>query len=207
MSSWENNPATGDVTLKGITSGSANNQIVENNITAHNLTTADDKYIGFYAVGHCPSAGCTGSQPAVLSTSNNVNWRAADGITKPSGSFSIDHPLDPANMFLNHSFVESPDMMNIYNGSVTTNQHGFATVTLPAYFEALNQDFRYQLTPIGQFAQAFVAEKIQNNRFVIKTDKPGVEVSWQVTGVRHDSFADSHRIQVEEQKPVSLHQH
>jgi hypothetical protein len=202
-----NNPATGDVTLEGITSGSANNQIVENNITAHNLTSVDDKYIGLYAVGHCPSAGCTGSQPAVFSTSNNVNWRAADGITKPSGSFSIDHPLDPANEFLNHSFVESPDMMNIYNGSVITNKRGLATVMLPAYFEALNQDFRYQLTPLGQFAQAFVAKKIENNRFVIKTDKPGVEVSWQVTGVRHDSFAKSHPIRVEEHKPLSLRQH
>jgi hypothetical protein len=202
-----NSPATGDVVLSGITSGSTNNQIVENNITAHNLNTSDDNFIAFYAVGHCPTTGCTGSQPAVLSTSNNVNWRAADGITKPTGSFSIDHPLDPANEFLNHSFVESPDMMNIYNGSVTTNKRGFAAVTLPAYFEALNQDFRYQLTPLGQFAQAFVAEKIKDNRFVIRTDKPGVEVSWQVTGVRHDAFANSHRIQVEEAKPLSLRQH
>jgi hypothetical protein len=202
-----NNPATGDVTLEGITSGSANNQIVENNITAHNLTTTDDKYLGFYAVGHCPTTGCTAFEPAVVSTSNTVNWRAAGGITKPSGSFSIDHPLDPANRSLNHSFVESPDMMNIYNGSVTTDRRGIATVTLPDYFEALNQDFRYQLTPLGQFAQAFVAEKIQNNRFVIKTDKPGVEVSWQVTGVRHDAFANSHRIQVEETKPLSMRQH
>jgi hypothetical protein len=80
-------------------------------------------------------------------------------------------------------------------------------VILPAYFEALNQDFRYQLTPMGQFAQAFVAERVKENRFVIKTNKPGVEVSWQVTGIRHDAYANEHRIKVEEPKPLSLREH
>ncbi len=71
---------------------------------------------------------------------------------------------------------------------------------LPNWFEALNQDFRYQLTVIGDFAQAIVAQKIQNNQFVIRTDKPNIEVSWQVTGIRHDKFAEKNRIPVEENK-------
>jgi hypothetical protein len=121
-------------------------------------------------------------------------------VSKGGGSFKIDHPLDPANKFLYHSFVESPDMMNVYNGNVVTDQHGVATVVLPDYFEALNRDFRYQLTVIGQFAQAIVGEEINRNRFTIRTDKPGVKVSWQVTGIRHDAYADAHRIQVEEEK-------
>ncbi len=37
-----------------------------------------------------------------------------DPLTKPAGSFKIDHPLDPANKYLSHPFVESPNMMNIY---------------------------------------------------------------------------------------------
>jgi trimeric autotransporter adhesin len=53
---------------------------------------------------------------------------------------------------------------------------------------------------MGQFAQAIVAEKVRGNRFVIQTSKPGVEVSWQVTGIRHDAWANAHRIQVEEVK-------
>lgn len=92
-------------------------------------------------------------------------------------------------------------MMNIYNGNVTTDSNGVSTVMLPDYFQALNMDFRYQLTVIGQFAQAIVAKEIENNRFVIKTDKPGVKVSWQVTGIRHDAYANAHRITVEENKP------
>jgi hypothetical protein len=128
------------------------------------------------------------------------NLSISGSISKGSGSFTIDHPLDPANKILSHSFVESPDMMNVNNGNVTTDKHGSAVVVLPDYFEGLNRDFRYQLTPIGQFAQATVAKEIENNRFTIKTSKPGVKVSWQVTGIRHDAYANAHRVPTEEMK-------
>jgi hypothetical protein len=131
------------------------------------------------------------------------NLNVTGKLTKGSGSFKIDHPLDPANKYLSHSFVESPDMMNVYNGNITTDRHGLATVLLPDYFEALNGDFRYQLTVIGQFAQAIVAKKIASNHFVIRTNKPGVEVSWQVTGIRHDAYANAYRIPTEEDKPAA----
>ncbi len=121
-------------------------------------------------------------------------------LIKAAGSFKIDHPLDPANKYLSHSFVESPDMMNVYNGTVTTDAQGFATVSLPDWFEALNRDFRYQLTVIGTFAQAIIKEKVTGNAFRIQTSVPNVEVSWQVTGIRHDPYADAHRIPLEEAK-------
>ena len=103
-------------------------------------------------------------------------------LSKGGGSFRIDHPLDPENRYLQHSFVESPDMMNVYNGNVTTDANGEAVVELPAWFEALNRDFRYQLTVIGAFAQAIVAQEIEDNRFAIRTNLANVKVSWQVTG-------------------------
>jgi hypothetical protein len=122
-------------------------------------------------------------------------------ISKSSGSFKIDHPLDPANKFLYHSFVESPEMMNIYNGNVTTDANGDAFIMLPDWFESLNKDFRYQLTVIGTFAQAIVGSEITDNHFAIRTNAPNVKVSWQVTGVRQDAYAKAHRIIVEEDKP------
>ncbi len=122
-------------------------------------------------------------------------------LSKGAGAFKIDHPLDPENRYLYHSFVESPDMKNIYDGVAVTDREGYATVELPEWFEALNRDFRYQLTVIGQFAQAIVAQKIKGSRFTIRTDKPAVEVSWQVTGIRKDAFAEKHRIPVEQDKP------
>ena len=128
-------------------------------------------------------------------------------LSKAGGSFKIDHPLDPANKYLSHSFVESPDMMNIYNGNVVTDAKGAATITMPDWFEALNRDFRYQLTTIGQPAQAWVATEIANTQFSIRTDKPNVKVSWMVTGIRQDAWANAHRIPVEEEKAANERGH
>ncbi|MEA1979488.1 MAG: hypothetical protein U9N54_00750, partial [candidate division Zixibacteria bacterium] len=123
-------------------------------------------------------------------------------LSKAGGSFKIDHPLDPEHKYLQHSFIESPDMMNMYNGNIITDDNGYATVIMPDYFTVLNRDFRYQLTVIGDFAQAIVAEEISNNQFSIRTDKPNIKVSWQVTGIRHDNWANDNRIEVEIDKPT-----
>ena len=130
------------------------------------------------------------------------NVEVSGTITKSAGSTKIDHPLDPSNKYLSHTGVESPDMKNIYDGIVVTDANGDATMTMPDWFEAVNRDFRYQLTVIGEFAQAIVSEEIAGNQFSIKTDKPNVKVSWQVTGVRQDPYANAHRAPVEELKPV-----
>lgn len=118
-------------------------------------------------------------------------------------AFRIDHPQDPENKYLLHSSIESNDMMNIYNGNITTDASGTATVKLPAYFTALNKDYKYQLTCMGQFAQAIVLDEIHDNEFRIKTDKPNVKVSWQVAGVRQDAAANYYRIANEVEKPAN----
>jgi len=118
----------------------------------------------------------------------------AQTLEKGSGSFKIDHPLDPENKYLYHSFVESPDMMNVYNGNITTDANGLATIELPDYFETLNRDFRYQLTCIGTFAQVIVEREVSQNSFTVRSDKPNVKVSWQVTGIRQDPHANKFRI-------------
>jgi len=119
-------------------------------------------------------------------------------------AFKIDHPVDPETKFLYHSSVESPDMKNVYDGTVVLDGNGEALVELPAYFEALNSDFRYQLTCIGGFAPVYVTEKISGNRFRVAGGEPGMEVSWQVTGIRHDALAEAQRIEVEVEKPVNI---
>ena len=95
--------------------------------------------------------------------------------------------------------------MYIYTGNVITNAQGEATVAMPEWFEALNTDFRYQLTVVGQFAQAIVGHKIENHQFQIKTNAPNVEVSWQVTAVRQDAYAKAHPLVVEEEKGGADH--
>ena len=113
----------------------------------------------------------------------------------------IDHPLDPANKFLVHSSVKSPEMKNVYDGVVILDDRGESSVSLPPYFEALNANFRYTLTPIGAAApNLHVAEEIQDNQFKIAGGLPGMKISWQVTGVRQDPYAKAHPVAVEEAK-------
>jgi len=123
-------------------------------------------------------------------------------LTKAGGGFRIDHPLDPAGQYLTHSFVESPDMKNVYDGVAVLDEQGQAEVTLPEWFEALNRDFRYQLTCIGGFAPVYIAEEISGNRFRIAGGTRGLKVSWQVTGIRQDAWAEANRLPVEEAKPA-----
>jgi hypothetical protein len=157
-----------------------------------------------------------GAETIALNISRgSSNVAIVGAISKGSGTFKIDHPLDPENKYLYHSFVESPDMMNVYNGNIVTDERGYATITLPAYFEALNKDFRYQLTAIedsdsNQWVWAKVVQKIANNEFTIRTSIPNAEVSWQVTGVRKDAFANANRVVPEVEKEPEykgLYQH
>jgi hypothetical protein len=115
-------------------------------------------------------------------------------------AFRIDHPLDPAGKILMHSCVESNERKLVYDGVVTTDAVGEAVVELPGYFGALNRDLRYQLTVIGSFAQAIVKSKVKGNRFTLATSEPGIEVCWQVTGVRQDAYAMAHPLVVESAK-------
>ena len=113
----------------------------------------------------------------------------------------IDHPLDPKNKILYHSFVESPDMKNINDGIVILDNNGEAWVQLPNWFQALNKDFRYQLTPIGAPCSGlYIAQEVKDNRFQIAGGIPNLKVSWMVTGIRHDPYAEKNRIVVEVDK-------
>lgn len=143
------------------------------------------------------------SSSAVFSKATiNGNLFVSGSIYKGADFFKIDHPLDPAGKYLSHSVVESSEMKNIYDGIAILDANGQAEIELPAWFEALNKDFRYQLTCIGESAPVFVAQEMHDNRFRIAGGKPGLKVSWLVTGVRHDSYAMEHPMQVEEIKPA-----
>ena len=159
---------------------------------------------GFFSIATKTSGQNYGIMAETLSkTTGFAGWfkgnvRVEGTVSKNAGSFIIDHPLDPDRRWLSHSFVESPDMMNVYNGTVVLDAKGRATVRLPDYFEALNRDFRYQLTPIGGEAPSLhVAGKVKGNEFRIAGGSSGQEISWQVTGIRQDDYANEHRIEVE----------
>ena len=115
-------------------------------------------------------------------------------------NFRIDHPLDPGNKYLTHAAVESSEVLNLYSGNATLDDSGAAVVQLPDWFEAINKDFRYQLTNIGGFAPVYIAEEVSGGRFKIAGGKPGAKVSWQVTGVRNDAWEKAYPMVVEADK-------
>jgi hypothetical protein len=130
-------------------------------------------------------------------------------LSKGSGSFVIDHPLDPENKLLYHSFVESPDALDLYVGSATLNEKGEAAIELPAYFLALNKDYRYFATPLGEsMPNLYVATNIQRRFFglwgvpvfKISGGSPGGEISWKVAGVRNDPYIRANPIVPEVEK-------
>ena len=120
-------------------------------------------------------------------------------LSKASGTFTIDHPLDPSGKILNHYFIEGPDMLNIYRGSVVLDASGRAAVSLPDYFAALNRNPHVQLTGVGTY-EVYVAEDVSGNRFVVG-GKPGAKVYWQVTGDRKDPSAEITRIIMPVEQP------
>src|SRR5262245_3537349 len=129
--------------------------------------------IGISAIGGRGLNGATDGPAGMFFGDVNISGN----LSKGGGSFKIDHPLDRENKYLYHSFVESPDMKNIYDGVVKLDANGEATVELPEWFGALNRDFRYLLTAVGAPApNLYIAEEISNNRFRIAGGAPGLKV-------------------------------
>ncbi len=126
-----------------------------------------------------------------------INYQGSLTDSESNPVANGDHNLDPECQYLYHSSINAPEMANIYSGNVTTNENGEAIVALPDYFEALNENFRYQLTVPGDFAQVIISQEISENQFAIKTDKPYIRVSWQVTGVRKDPWTEANHTKVE----------
>lgn len=160
----------------------------------------------YYSQSSYYSQGTYYSQGSYVTTINkNVSetgtFTVAGTLSKATGTFVIDHPLDPKNKLLFHSFVESPDVKNFYDGIAKLNDRGEAAIRLPRYFMALNTEFRYEVKPIGTpMPDLFVKEGITENRFTIGGGTPGGRVSWQVTGIRQDPYILANPIEVEVEK-------
>ncbi len=138
---------------------------------------------------------------ALVASSTGVSIPGTLSVTGTK-HFKIDHPLDPANKYLYHASIESSEVLNLYSGNVTLDDSGAAVVQLPDWFEAINKDFRYQLTPIGAPGQGilYIAEEVSGGHFKIAGGKAGGKVSWQVTGVRNDAWEKAYPMVVEADK-------
>ena len=122
------------------------------------------------------------------------------GSSTPASLIRVDHPDAPSTRYLQHAAVGSSEMKNVYDGVITLDSRGEATVTLPDYIETLNDTFRYQLTCIGGHAPVYIAEEVGNGSFDIAGGRAGLKVSWQITGVRRDPYAQQNSFEVESSK-------
>jgi hypothetical protein len=155
-----------------------------------NASTTSGLNYGVYAT--------TGSQTQGYAGVFNGRVLVSGFLQKSGGGFVIDHPMEPERRYLVHSFVEAPEMLNVYSGTVTLNSRGRATVRLPRYFEVENSEHRYQLTPLGGPApNLHVSRTVDRNRFSIAGGGSGQQVCWQVSGVRQDAWAKANPLRVE----------
>jgi hypothetical protein len=158
-----------------------------------------------------PGAGSAGSpvgragRVGVFTFGPTSTMQVVGTFTASTKNFTIDHPLDPANKLLVHSTVESDQMVDMYRGNVVLDAGGGATISFPEWFEALNQDFSYQLTPIGFAAPMLHIEReLAGGSFAIAGGLPKMKVSWTVTGVRKDPYAAAHPLVVEQEKDPEI---
>jgi len=144
--------------------------------------TGANNGVGTYGIGYV----------GVWGDVNGVNAYAvyANGDMGASGlkPFCIDHPSDPENKYLKHFSIESNEVLNMYRGNASFNANGEVEITLPSYFEVININYSYHLTPIGSYAQLYIKEKINNGKFIIAGGTNGMEVSWTVYAERNDPY-------------------
>jgi len=137
-----------------------------------------------------PGSNSSGpSANAIEAYGNEMSNAAGYWVYPPSSEF--------AGSMLQHAYVGSSEMKNVYDGVVTLDTSGVAVVRVPDYVPGLNRDFRYQLTPIGaSMPNLYISSELTDKSFTIAGGTPDGKVSWQVTGIRKDAWANQNPIQL-----------
>ena len=166
--------------------------IALNSSGAVNLIPQNGAYVTTNGNSSVTGSVSVGGSQTISGNQTTIGNQSVGGDLNVAGTknFRIDHPDAPDSKYLLHAAVESNEVLNIYSGNIITNNNGLAVVSLPQYFEN-NTDFRYQLTVINDLLRQLFP-KIENNKFEIKTDKPNIEVSWQITSKRNDKYLREH---------------
>ena len=125
------------------------------------------------------------------------NFAINGSLSKGSGTFLIDHPLDPENKNLRHAFVEAPENLNIYRGIVRL-VNGKATVDIDSYFGmttgtfwALNTDIIVSSLQNQEGGAAVWPDgKMTDGTLKITCSDEACndEIAWMVTGRRKDPY-------------------
>ncbi|MEO0075981.1 MAG: hypothetical protein ABIK31_07795 [candidate division WOR-3 bacterium] len=177
--------------IVGIVGNSTNPAVIGQNTISNCL--------GAFAYGNYGVYGRQGSGTHAGYFFGNV--QVTGSLTKGSGSFLIDHPLDPLNKTLRHNFIESPENLCLYRGKIKLDAKGEAKVAMPSYFTALTKENEATiiLTSVGK---PFSTGYEWNNDYTQFTvfGEPEREVSYIVLADRDDPVIRQLYRPVEEMK-------
>ncbi|MCF6366233.1 MAG: hypothetical protein L3J35_08530 [Bacteroidales bacterium] len=156
--------------------------------------------VGTYGIGYVGVWGDFINGGLAMYSNGNMEVNG-DFTVWGTKAFTIDHPLDPENKKLRHFCAESPEILNIYRGNIVLDENGEAVVELPKYFDAININYSYYLTPIGKAADLYIKEEVKNNEFKIAGGTNNLKVSWVLYAERNDKYIqqnqDSKIVEVE----------
>jgi hypothetical protein len=170
----------------------ANPEIVfsDNSGTANQVS---NYYLNSTLVWHCPQkTGGEGTVMTLVTTSGNFS--VVGSLSKGSGSFKIDHPLESKTdtHHLVHSFIEGPQADLIYRGKVdlvagsaTANIDTVAGMT-EGTFVALNREVQCFTTNESNWDA--VKGSVSGNILTIESEnsESTATISWLVIGERKD---------------------
>ena len=165
--------------------------------SAPSLTFSGDLNTGIYRPSSDNLGFAIGGVARAFMSASQFNMAGngvfSGSITKGSGSFKIDHPLESKKdtHHLVHSFVEAPQADNIYRGKVDLVD-GSATVNLDTVsgmtegtFILLNTNT--QCFTSNETGWTAVKGSVSNNILTITAEVSCTDsISWLVVGERHD---------------------
>ena len=191
---------------------------VQLKVKANNGTTSTQGLYGNAGSASGDNTICLGnSGSSGLTVNNSGNVSISGSLSKGSGSFKIDHPLEAKKdtHYLIHSFVEGPQADNIYRGKVDLT-NGTATINIDTVagmtegtFVALNTDV--QCFTSNESSWDAVKGSISGNVLTIESQnsESTATVSWMVIGERQDqhmidtSWTDENgKVIIEPLKPI-----
>ncbi|MCB1045444.1 MAG: hypothetical protein KDC35_21050 [Acidobacteria bacterium] len=120
-------------------------------------------------------------------------------------SLKLEHPKHPDTLEIHHQVVASSEALNTYSDNVVLDEDGNQTVVFPDWFGGVNNDLRYQLTPVGRPApNLYVVPQSDGSGFRIQGGLANLQVSWTVTALRQDGYSRKQPQEVVTAKSVSL---
>lgn len=173
---WSSSPYGGDTRISA-----DKNQITLNAPTAYKFSDGN-------ITGGSGSWGIYSSQETFFNSGLRVRegLSVAGGLSVSGTKSSLVTTKEYGDRLL-YAF-ETPEYLFATYGKATTNEDGYVEVEIePMFLETINTDSKNYHVFVSPYENATAyACYLETDRFLIKSDKPNIEVSWQLVAYRKD---------------------